>query len=82
MAAVAVRPLSFASYHPHISLMHQGRGLQRLPRFFMGQLGRCQFPQLLIDQRQELLRGRGIAGFDLREDAGDVGHEKQNSLAG
>ena len=54
--------------------MHQRRRLQRLPRLLVGQLRRRQLPQLVIDQRQELLGRRRIAGIDLRQDAGDVGH--------
>ena len=30
--------------------------------------------QFIIDQRQELLRRRRIAGFNLRQDASDLGH--------
>jgi hypothetical protein len=41
---------------------------------FPDQLCRGQFPQLVIDQRQKLLGSGRIAGVDLREDAGDVGH--------
>lgn len=29
-----------------------------------------------IDQPQQLLYGAGVAGFDLGENAGDVGHEE------
>ena len=48
-----------------VGLMHEGRGLKRLSRLLLGQPGRGQFTQLVVDQRQKL-RGRGrIAGFDL-----------------
>ena len=43
------------------------------------ELGGGEFSQLVIDERQELLGGVGIAGFDLREDAGDIGHGEQDS---
>ena len=61
-------------HEPEIRLMHQRRRLQRLPRLLLSQLRRRQLPQLVIDQRQKLLRRRRIARFDLRQDAGDVGH--------
>ena len=54
--------------------MHQGRGLERLPRFLMGQLGRRQLAEFFVNQRQELLGGGRIARFNLRQDLGDVGH--------
>ena len=49
--------------------MHQRRRLQRLPRFLLGQFLGRQFPQFVVHQRQQLLGGRRIAGFDLRQDA-------------
>ena len=50
---------------PDIGLMHQRRRLQRLSGFLLSQFRRRQFPQFVVDQRQELLGGRGITGFDL-----------------
>ena len=61
-------------HQPDVRLVHQGRRLQRLPRLFLGQLGSRQFPQLVIHQRQQLLRRRRIAGFDLRQNLRHVGH--------
>jgi hypothetical protein len=54
--------------------MNQGRGLQGLPGFFLGQLPGRQGAQLLVDQRQELLRGGGIALVNRIQDLGDFGH--------
>ena len=45
-ATVPVLPSS-TSTRPDIGLMHQRRGLQRLTRLLLGQLGGGQFPQLL-----------------------------------
>ena len=50
---------------PEIGLVHQGRGLQRLPRLLLGQFLRGQLPQFVVDQRQKLLGGSRIALFDL-----------------
>ena len=61
-------------HEPDVCVVHQGRGLQRLPRSFLRQLGGGQLSELVIHQRQQLLRRRWIAGFDLRQNAGDVGH--------
>jgi hypothetical protein len=59
--------------------MDERSRLQRLPLLLMGHLRGCQFPQLVIDQRQELLGGRGIGGrgiggIDLRENLRHIGH--------
>ena len=39
-------------HQPQVSLMHQRRRLQRLPRLLLGQLRGRQLPQFVIDQRQ------------------------------
>ena len=65
--STAVPMLSLLDIHePDIGLMHQRRGLQRLTRFLLSQLGGGQLPQLLIHQRQELFGGTRVARFDLR----------------
>ncbi len=51
-------------HQPHIRLVHERRRLERLARFLLGHLGRRQFPQLVVDQRQKLLGGRGVALLD------------------
>ena len=55
--------------------MHQGRGLERLPRLLLGQLLRRQLAQLVVDQRQELLGGVRVALLDGGQDAGDITHD-------
>src|SRR5215471_17483679 len=54
-----------------VGFMHQSSGVERLPRFLLGELSSCQLAQLLVDQRQELLGGLRIALVDCGEDAGD-----------
>jgi hypothetical protein len=44
--------------------MDQGRGLERLPGLFVGQLLGSQAAQLVVDQRQELLGGVRVALLD------------------
>jgi hypothetical protein len=64
---------------PQISVMHQRRRLQcvieRLPCHLLSR----QPPQLVIDQRQQLLRSPAIAAFDVRKDSGYVAHEVQHT---
>src|SRR5262249_11991794 len=57
--------------------MHERRRLERLAGLLFGQLLRGQLAQLVVDQRQELLRGRRIAALDGRQDAGDIAHVGQ-----
>ena len=73
-AAVPVLDL-FDIHQPQVRLMHQGRGLKRLPRFLLGELLRRQFAQLVVDERQELLGGLRVALFDCRQNAGHITHE-------
>jgi hypothetical protein len=47
-----------------VCLVDEGRGLKRLARRFVGQPASGQLPQLFIDERQELRRGRRVAGLD------------------
>lgn len=62
------------SYQPEVRFMDQGRALERLARFFLGQLAK-----LIVDEWQELLRGVRIAllhgGQDTR-DLVDRGHAR------
>ena len=41
---------------PQIRLMHERRRLKRLARLLLRQFARCQFAQLVVHQRQQLLR--------------------------
>ena len=46
-------------HQPDVGLMDQGRGLERLARLLLSHLLGGQLPQLVVDQRQKLLGGRG-----------------------
>jgi hypothetical protein len=59
----------------NVRLVYERRGLEGLAEHFLSQLGGCQLAQFLVRQRQQLLRRRRIARFDLRPDLGDVGHK-------
>src|SRR5262249_22632470 len=49
------------AHQAQVGLVDQGRRVQGLPRLFLGQLGRRQLAQLLVDQRQELRGGVRVA---------------------
>jgi hypothetical protein len=40
----------------------------------VGHFGGGELAELVIDERQELLGGGGVAGFDLVQNASDIGH--------
>ena len=53
--------LCLLARQPQPCLMHQRRGLKRLAGFLIGHADNGQLAQLLIDQRQQLIRGLRIA---------------------
>src|SRR4051794_23294957 len=59
--------------------MHQCRCLKSLSWFFFDELCRSELPQFVIHQRQQLLRSLRIAMLNLRQDAGYVGHDYEDS---
>src|SRR5262249_12105531 len=65
-----------------VGLVHQRGGLQGLSRLLLGQLRRRELAQLVVDQRQELLRGGRVALLDGRQDAGDFAHAADCTSAG
>ena len=67
-------PLTSRVHQPQVRLMNQGRGLERLARRLAGKPLRGQLAQLVIDQREQLLRRLGVGLLDRRQDAGDVIH--------
>jgi hypothetical protein len=63
--AAAVPMLGLLRIHqPNVRLVDQGRGLERLAGLLLRHLLGSQFPQLVVDQRQKLFGGRGVAFFD------------------
>jgi hypothetical protein len=65
---------------PQVRFMDQPCGVQRMVRTLLRHSRRCQLSQLVIHQRQQLIRGDWIAGFDSRQDVGNVGHERRVRL--
>ena len=68
---------------PQVGLVHQRRGLERLAGLLPRQALSGQLPQLVVDQRQELLGRPGLTLFDGGEDARHVRHRQSpDSLPG
>jgi len=65
VALVLPRLFTLTTDQPQIRFVYQRGRLQRLARLFLGQLGSRELPQLVIYQRQQLLRCRRIAGRNL-----------------
>jgi hypothetical protein len=59
-----------------VRFVNQGRRLERLSRFLLRQLLRRQPSQLVVDQRQKLLRGTGLAPFDGFQDMRNIIHRR------
>ena len=72
-AAVPVLVCTTA-YQPQISLVNEGRGIQRLTRLFLGQFARRQAPQFVVHERQQLLGGVRVALFNGGENDGNLIH--------
>ena len=74
--STTIPPLSLSDIdHPKIRLMNQCGGLERVLRRLLGHLLSGEVSQLVIDQREELLGGGGIAVLDLRKDLCDINHD-------
>lgn len=69
----AVPVLLLAAGEPDPSLMHERRRLEGLARLLLRHLGGGELAQLLVNQRQQLRCGIGIAVFDRAEQLGDGG---------
>src|SRR5262245_1462011 len=67
---------SWIHYQPQVCFVYQRGGLEGLPRFLLGQVGRSQLAQFVINQRQEFLGGVRVAFFNRRQDAGDFSHRR------
>ena len=61
-------------HQPEVGLVDQSRGLERLSWFLLSQFLGGKLPQLVVDQRQELLGGVRIALLDLIQDPRYFGH--------
>ena len=58
----------------HVRLVDKGGGVQCVPGILRGHPRGSELPQLVVDQRQQLLGRLADAVLDGREDAGDVVH--------
>ncbi len=60
--------------------MHQGRGLERLAGRLLSEFLGRQLAQLIVNQREELRGGVGIAFFDGGQDTGNLVHWRHRTL--
>ena len=81
-AAAAKKCARFAQAEAHVFVanklqvhfVNQRRGVEAVPRPFTGHALLRYSAELVVDQRQQLTGGLGVAVFDRIEDARDVGH--------
>ena len=59
--------------------MHQRSRLRRVPGLFVGQPNGRELAQLVVDQRQQLLRGVRVALLDGRQDTGNLAHSIEDN---
>jgi hypothetical protein len=74
MAAVLPATSIRRTNQAKVGLMDQRGGVRGVIGPFVGHPGGRDLAQLVIYQRQELLRRRRVAGLDLRENASDLVH--------
>ena len=68
---------AFAADQPDVRLVNERRGLERLTWRFLIKLMGGQFPQLVVDQRQQLLgRVRAVSG-EFRKYAGNIAQSRK-----
>jgi hypothetical protein len=56
--------------------VNQGGGVERLARLLVGQARRGELAQLVVDQREELAGGVGVALLDEAQDVRDFAHDR------
>ena len=71
-----------ATDEPDVGLVDEGGRLERLAGLLDGQSLRRQFPQFVVDEREELLGGVGVAPLGGGQDVGDLAHELEDTRAG
>jgi hypothetical protein len=72
--AALPRLAAVAADQPHPGLVHERRRLQRVSRRSPAHVGACERAQLVVDERQQLLRsGRVARVHALQEDSGLAG---------
>src|SRR5262249_9128403 len=76
VAAVGVAPNVRGADEPQVRLVDQGGRIERLPGLFAGQLLRGEAAQLVVDERQQFVRGKAIAGGERVQEMIDVCHER------
>jgi hypothetical protein len=74
-----LRVLGLAAHKTKIRFVHRRGRLQSLPRLLGGEFLCREFPQLIVDNWQQLLGSIGIAGFDLGQDLRNVGHRRPSN---
>ena len=68
-----------AADQPDVGLVDEGGRLEGVPGLLVGQAGGGELPQLVVDEREQVGRGRRVALLDGVQELGDVGHAAQHT---
>ena len=69
------------AHQPQIGLVHQRRGLERVPGPLAAQTARREPAQLVVDQREDLVEHLGAAGAPLLEQERDLAGRAARTIA-
>jgi hypothetical protein len=81
MSAALPSHIGFLIDQTDVRFVDQGRGRERVPRFFLRDPGGGQASQFLVNQRQKLVGGLRVALLDRRQDLGHGAHGLQHTVA-
>jgi hypothetical protein len=70
--------LATVPHESEVSLVDQCSRLERVPGILLGHPRGGELPQLVVDEREQLGRGLGVAGRGRVQESGDVGHAAQH----
>ena len=72
----------FAPDQPDVSFVDESGGLEGLAGLLAGESLRRQFPQFIVDEREEFLGGLGVTPLDGGQDVGNLAHGLEHTRQG
>src|SRR5437773_6629151 len=72
-------PLALGGHQPNIGFVNQRSGLECMPIMLVSHFHCRQFPQLLIDKRQQFFRSLAVAFVNPLQDLRDIAHATESN---